>query len=128
VRGVRAEGHDRADAETDAGGQGDGHRGVHRGELFDRGAEGREVGRGPAEILGHEQAEQSQRSHLRDDLARELSALVPRAGVRRDLGPCELAHDRPEHVLLRGEVEVHSGQRVRRRRGLVERKQHSRVE
>ena len=106
---VAAEAEDRVDAEADARAQGDADGLVDATELLDRDDEGHEVGVGAAVLLRHDQAEESEVTHLGDEVGREVAVAVPLRDVRRDLRLGELAHDRAEVLVLLAQLEHRPG-------------------
>ncbi len=91
---------DRVDPEADAGAQRDAHRLVDAAELLDGDDQRHEVGVRPAELLGHDEAEQAEVTHLGDELGREVAVTVPLCDVRRDLRFGEVPHHRAEVLVL----------------------------
>ncbi|GAA3061978.1 hypothetical protein GCM10020000_51580 [Streptomyces olivoverticillatus] len=86
--------------------QGDGHGGVHPGQLFEGEAEGKVVAAHAAVLLGEGQAEQAHAAHFPHDLVREFVALVEVADLGGDHVVCELLDGAAEFFVFRGEAVV----------------------
>ena len=90
----------------DAGLQGDRHRLVGPGDLLDGDAQPGEVA-AAAVGLGERDPEQPELAHLQHRVDGERVVAVPRLGVRLDLGDDELAHHRPQRLVLVGQFGLH---------------------
>ena len=66
-----------------------------------------EVAAGAAPLLGEHDAEESEVAHLPHDVDGEVMFAVPLRGVRSDLGLGELAHGRPQQVVLGRQLPAH---------------------
>ncbi len=100
---LRAVGQDRVDPETHPGGQRDADRLVDPAQFFDGDTEVGEtplVQSGPTELFGRVEPKQTQLPHRRDELAREVRASVPVADMGLDLLRREVAHQRPEVLVI----------------------------
>ena len=100
-----AVGKDRVDAQAHAGRQGDTDGLVDPAQLLDSHAEAGEVAVGAPELLGHDEAEEPEVAHLRDQVDREVLRQVPGGDVRSHLGLRELTHDGAEVFVFLAELE-----------------------
>ena len=103
--GLAAVGEDRVDAQAHPGRQRDADRLVDPAELLDRDAQAGEraaVGglERPAELLGHDQAEQAEVAHRRHEVGGEVVLAVPLGDVRLDRLGGELADHLAEVLVV----------------------------
>ena len=104
---VRPEGHDREGRRARVDGHGHADTRVGARELLEHEHVRDEVGPGAAELLGDAHAHQPDLSEGREELAREAVLPVPVGRVRPDLGIGDVARERLDLALLRGQGEVH---------------------
>ena len=109
---VGPEAEDRVGAESDPGRQRDPHRLVDATEFLDRHAQRREVAVTAAPPLGEHDAEEPEVAHLPDDVDGEMMLAVPPGGVRSDLPLGELAHGRPQQLMVGRQLPTHGCTRL----------------
>ena len=86
---------------------GDADARVRARELLEHEDVREEVGAGAAVLLGDAGAHQAELGELREELAREAVLAIPLGRVRLDLLAREVAGERLDLFLLRGELKVH---------------------
>ena len=97
----------RVNSQTHTSFDGDSHRLVDPGDLFDRNAETREVRASTAPCLIGSDAEETEVTHLPDDLGWEVVLCIPLRRVRCNAVVGELAHHGPKGIVFICEIEIH---------------------